>query len=261
MEDFSFLYTIIQTVIIIKFKVIKIISLVPSITETLFDFGLTETEIIGRTKFCIHPEHSVKKVTVIGGTKNLNLEKIRNLQPDLIIANREENEKLQVEELEKEFKVWVTDIKNLHDNENFLLELGSLFNKEENAQNYIEKTRTIFENISKEPSKKTAYLIWKDPYMTVGNDTFIHHMMEHLGFENIFKNQKRYPIVSIEDMHAAEYILLSSEPFPFREKHIAKLQKEIPSAKIILVEGEAFSWYGTPLVKWESYYRSLNSNL
>ncbi|MBW8361078.1 MAG: helical backbone metal receptor [Kaistella sp.] len=239
----------------------KIVSLVPSITETLFDFGLTDAEIIGRTKFCIHPEHSVKKVTVIGGTKNLNMEKIRNLQPDLIIANREENEKLQVEEFAKEFKVWLTDIKNLSDNENFLQELGIRLNRKEIAQNYIQEIRTIFEDISTGPSKNTAYLIWKDPYMTVGNDTFIHHILERLGFENIFKNQKRYPVVSTEEMRAAEYILLSSEPFPFREKHIAALQKEIPSAKIILVEGEAFSWYGTPLVKWASYYRSLLENL
>ncbi|TXF77656.1 ABC transporter substrate-binding protein [Chryseobacterium sp.] len=239
----------------------KIISLVPSITETLFDFGLTDSEVVGRTKFCIHPEDSVKKVTVIGGTKNLNIEKIRSLKPDLIIANKEENEKLQVEELEKEFKVWVTDIKNLRDNENFLQKLGTLLNKEETAQNYVQKIRTVFGNLSKEPSKKTAYLIWKAPYMTVGNDTFIHHILEQLGFDNIFKNQKRYPVISIEEMQSAEYLLLSSEPFPFREKHMAELQSEIPTAKIILVEGEAFSWYGTPLLKWGPYYKSLLENL
>ena len=132
----------------------KIISLVPSITETLFDFGLTENEVIGRTKFCINPKNEVKNVAVIGGTKNLNIEKIISLNPDLIIANKEENEKLQVEELAKSCRVWVTDIGTLSDNENFLWELGMVLKKRALAEDFINQINSIFSTIKKENKGK-----------------------------------------------------------------------------------------------------------
>ena len=239
----------------------KIISLVPSITETLFDFGLTENEVIGRTKFCIHPEDEVKNVAIIGGTKNLNIEKIISLNPDLIIANKEENEKLQVEELQKEFKVWVTDIQNLEDNEKFISEVGALLKKEKLALEFNQNINEIFKNNSEKESVKVAYLIWKNPYMTIGSDTFIHEILEKLGFENIFKNGKRYPEISLEEMKKADYIFLSSEPFPFQQKHIDELQKELPNQKIILVDGEAFSWFGTHISKCADYYKKLQAEI
>jgi ABC-type Fe3+-hydroxamate transport system substrate-binding protein len=198
----------------------KIISLVPSITETLFDFGLTADEVVGRTKFCIHPLDLVKKVEVIGGTKNLNIDKIRSLKPDLIIANKEENEKLQVEELMKDFKVWVTDIETLQDNADFISELGKVLNKEDLAKDYNQKIASVFNQIKVSQTKRIAYLIWKNPYMTVGSDTFIHEVLQKLGFENLFKNKKRYPEVSVEELKGADLVFLSSEPFPFQQKHI-----------------------------------------
>ncbi|KIA83022.1 iron ABC transporter [Kaistella solincola] len=235
----------------------KIISLVPSITETLFDFGLTSNEIIGRTKFCIHPENLVKEVEVIGGTKNLNIEKIRALNPELIIANKEENEKLQVEELSKEFKVWVTDIQNLEDNSMFITDLGKLLKKPDLARNFNESIDGIFSEIKVETPKKVAYLIWKNPYMTIGSDTFIHDVISKIGFQNIFSAQKRYPVISLSDFHEAEYIFLSTEPYPFKQKHIEEFQAEFPSKKITLVDGEAFSWFGTHLTKKSEYLQRL----
>ena len=239
----------------------KIISLVPSITETLFDFGLTDTEIIGLTKFCIHPKGLVKNVETIGGTKNLNLEKIKNLNPDLIIANKEENEKLQVEELMKDFKVWVTAIETLEDNSRFLAELGTLLNKENTAKNFNQKISDIIKGIKIQEPKKVCYLIWKNPYMTIGSDTFIHEILDKLGFENVFKNEKRYPEISVEEMKNADFIFLSSEPFPFQHKHIDELQKELLHSKIVLVDGEAFSWYGTHLAKCGEYFFELLKSL
>lgn len=236
----------------------KIISLVPSITETLFDFGLTTDEVIGRTKFCIHPADLVKNVEVIGGTKNLNIEKIKSLKPDLIIANKEENEKLQVEELMKDFKVWVTDIETLEDNQNFISELGTLLNKEKLAQDFNHKINSVFTNIKVSKPKKVAYLIWKNPYMTVGSDTFINEVLEKLGFENLFKIRKRYPEVSVEELKDADLIFLSSEPFPFQQKHIDELQIELPNNEILLVDGEAFSWFGTHLMKVDEYLKELS---
>ncbi len=238
----------------------KIISLVPSITEALFDFGLNEKEIIGRTKFCIHPENAVQKIEIIGGTKNLNIAKIKSLNPDLIIANKEENVKEQIEELQKDFKVLVTNISNLEDNYYLLKTLGNLLEKQEIAQKFNLKIYEILAKFSDLEKKKCAYLIWKNPYMTVGFDTFIHDILDKIGFQNIFKNQKRYPEISVEDLKSADYIFLSSEPFPFQQKHIDELQKELPDAKISLVDGEAFSWYGTRLAKCESYFQNLVEN-
>lgn len=235
----------------------KIISLVPSITETLFDLGLSENKIIGRTKFCIHPANRVKKVPVIGGTKNLNITKIKALKPDLIIANKEENIKEDVEELQKYFKVLVTNVSNLEDNYYLLKTLGNLLGKQEIAQKFNLKIYEILAKFSYLEKKKCAYLIWKNPYMTVGFDTFIHDILDKIGFQNIFEDHKRYPEISVEDLKTADYIFLSSEPFPFRQKHIDELQKELPDAKIFLVDGEAFSWYGTRLAKCEGYFQNL----
>ena len=235
----------------------RIVSLVPSITESLFDFGLTEMEVVGRTKFCIHPKTLITKVPVIGGTKNLNLDKIKALKPDLIIANKEENEKLQIEELGKYFEIWLTNIENLQDNQNFLTELGTLLNKQELALNFNEKINVIFDSSKELAPKKVAYLIWKNPYMTVGSDTFIHEIIEKIGFTNLFKDSKRYPEISVNQMKEAEYVFLSSEPFPFQQKHIDELQKELPDSKIMLVDGEAFSWYGTHLSRCGDYFKTL----
>lgn len=237
----------------------KIISLVPSITETLFDFGLTADEVIGRTKFCIHPSDFVKNVAIIGGTKNLNIEKIKALKPDLIIANKEENEKLQVEELMKDFKVWVTDIETLDDNQEFISELGFLLNKNELALDFNQKINAIFNNVQILNPKKAAYLIWNNPYMTIGSDTFINEILEKSGFENLFNDRKRYPEISVEELEEADLIFLSSEPFPFQQKHIDELHILLPKKQIILVDGETFSWFGSHLMKVGDYLKKLST--
>ena len=235
----------------------KVISLVPSITEALFDLGLTENEVIGRTKFCVHPAEKVKNIEIIGGTKNLNTDKIKSLKPDLIIANKEENVKEQVEELMKDFKVIVNNTETIEDNYYLLKNLGLIFNKEEKAQIFNLKIYEIFNQVQLKSKVKAAYLIWKNPYMTVGSDTFIHHVLSEIGFENVFKNKTRYPEIEIADLSKADVIMLSSEPFPFKEKHILELKEIYPDKKIIIVDGEAFSWYGTHIAKCENYFKKL----
>lgn len=235
----------------------KVVSLVPSLTEALFDLGLTENEIVGRTKFCIHPQDKVNNVEIIGGTKNLNIEKIKSLKPDIILGNKEENMKDQVEELMQDFKVIVTNIENIEDNYYLLKTLGKLFNKEERAQQYNLKVYDVLQNSKINSPVKAAYLIWKNPYMTVGSDTFIDKILKEIGFENLFKNQKRYPEITPEDLADADVIMLSSEPFPFKEKHILELKEFYPDKKIMIVDGEAFSWYGTHLAKCEDYFKKL----
>ena len=239
----------------------RIGSLVPSITETLFDLGLTTDEIVGRTKFCIHPKDYVDKIEIIGGTKNLNIDKIKSLKPDFIIANKEENIKEQVEELMKDFKVLVTNVETLEDNYYLIKQFGHLFGKEEKAQFFNLKTYEAFDIPEPEKKLKVAYLIWKNPYMTIGGDTFISRILEELGFENLFKNQKRYPEIQLEDLKSADLIFLSSEPFPFKEKHIEEIQEVCKNQKIKIVDGEAFSWYGSHLAKCGEYYRELLKNI
>ncbi|HCA06947.1 ABC transporter substrate-binding protein [Chryseobacterium sp.] len=235
----------------------KVVSLVPSITEALFDLGLTEHEVIGRTKFCIHPENKVKNVAVIGGTKNINIDKIKALQPDLILANKEENIKEQVEALMDDFKVIVTNVETIEDNYYLLKMLGNTFNKEERAQQFNLKIYDVLEQAKLECPVKAAYLIWKNPYMTIGSDTFIHKILAEIGFENIFKDQTRYPEIQMKDLAEADIIMLSSEPFPFKEKHIEEMKAFYPDKKIMIVDGEAFSWYGTHIAKCGDYFKGL----
>ncbi|MDB5230594.1 MAG: iron transporter [Chitinophagaceae bacterium] len=242
----------------------KIISLVPSQTELLFDLGLNE-EVAGITKFCIHPPEWYKNKTRIGGTKNINTKKIKELNPDLIIANKEENVKEQIEELEKHFPVWTSDVNNLDDALDMIISIGAVTAKERAAQEIATSIRKKFSKLNDDEfyPYKTVYLIWKDPYMTVGGDTFIHNMLENAGLHNVFITSTRYPEVTVKDLkeNDTELILLSSEPYPFKEKHIEELQEQLPEAKILLVDGEMFSWYGSRLLKAPAYFLNLRKQL
>ncbi len=233
----------------------KIISLVPSITEALFDLGLTEKEIIGRTKFCIHPEERVKNVEIIGGTKTLKIEKIKSLQPDLIIANKEENIREQIEALMEDFKVVVTNITTIEDNYYLLKNLGKIIGQEEKAKAFNLKTYEVLHQTKAQSKLKVAYLIWNNPYMTIGSDTFIHHILTEIGLENFFGDKTRYPEITLKDLEEVDVIMLSSEPFPFKEKHVEELKQFYPDKKIMIVHGEAFSWYGTYIAKCENYFK------
>lgn len=235
----------------------KIISLVPSITETLFDFGLTSKEVIGRTKFCIHPKDKVKDLPKIRGTKNLHLDKIVALKPDLIIANKEENTKEQVEFLMKEHQVWVTDINDFQDNISFIKELGERLHREELAENFNQKMTKIIQQNTFPKGLKIAYLIWRNPYMSIGGDTYINSMINQLGGINILEHKTRYPEVQLTDLEKADVIFLSSEPYPFQEKHIQEIKDQLPNSKVKLVDGEVFSWYGTHLLQCEKYLEYL----
>ena len=236
----------------------RIISTVPSQTELLSALDL-ESEVKGITKFCVHPPEWYKEKTRIGGTKSLDIEKIKELKPDLILCNKEENIKAQVLELKSICQVHISDIKNPEDNLNLIRTYGDLTNRRYSSLRLITEYAAALNSIEVEIQKKTAYLIWRDPYMTVGNDTYIHSMMTHCGFINAFGQFTRYPEVSIEDLRNKnlELLLLSSEPYPFSSKHLKELQNLLPGVQIKLVDGEAFSWYGTRLIHTANYLRQL----
>lgn len=250
--------------ITIPFPPKRIISLVPSQTELLFDLGLDE-EIVGITKFCIHPAYRLKSKTKIGGTKKLDLELIRGLRPDLIIGNKEENEREQIEALMLEFPVWMSDIKDLDDALEMISDVGSLTGKKEKALEIVAQIKEGFAGLAAENnsrSKRIVYFIWKNPYMAAGNDTFINDILERAGWINTIETS-RYPELSAEEIKQAspDWIFLSSEPYPFKEKHLAEFQELVPAAKVIIVDGEMFSWYGSRLLQVPAYLQTLCDDL
>ncbi len=236
----------------------RIISIVPSQTELLFYLGLNE-EVIGITKFCIHPADKFDKVTKVGGTKQLIIAKIKELKPDLVIANKEENEQGQIEELMNVCPVWISDIGNLNEALDMIGKVGELVGRATRAQELVSAIKQQFnEFIARPLNLRAAYLIWRKPYMAAGTHTFINSMLQHCGLTNAF-NEGRYPVVSKQMMTDAQpdVVLLSSEPYPFAQKHIDEFKTFLPNAKILLVDGEMFSWYGNRLLYAPAYFDGL----
>ena len=239
----------------------RIISLVPSQTELLYALGL-DKETIGITRFCIHPERWYRTKTRIGGTKDLHIDKIRDLHPDLVIANKEENTREQVEEIRKFCPVWTSDVSKLTDALEMIRGIGQLTGKNDKANRLAGVIEANLSTLSSEFKPcAAAYLIWKDPYMTVGGDTFINDMMKKCGLNNVFSHKLRYPEVTLEEIKAVSpnVVLLSSEPYPFREKHIETLERQLPGVKVCLADGEMFSWYGSRLLHSANYFRTLRT--
>jgi ABC-type Fe3+-hydroxamate transport system substrate-binding protein len=238
---------------------VKIVSLVPSQTELLFELGL-DKEVASITKFCIHPESWHRSKTKIGGTKNLDLDKIYAIQPDLIIANKEENEEFQIRKLIEDFPVWISDIKNLYDALGMIREVSNMVGKETKGTEIINNIKGGFKLLSKTENEiSCAYLIWDKPMMTVGGDTFISNMLEYAGYKNVFKDKSRYPVITAEELEkqAPDVLFLSSEPFPYFNKLIDQYKSDFPKINIQLVDGELFSWYGSRLLKSPSYFLNL----
>ena len=227
----------------------RIVSLVPSQTEFLFDIG---APLAGRTKFCIHPKDQLENIPVIGGTKNFRFDKIKDIEPDLIIGNKEENYKYGIEKLVKEYPVWVSDIYTLEDAFEMMTTLGQICNLENEANQIIRECETATENIKGAKSGKVVYFIWKNPWMAAGKNTFIDHLLTHLGYENLV-TEERYPALTADHISKLnpDKILLSSEPFPFKEKHLEEAKALWPNVDCQLVDGELYSWYGSRLRKWK----------
>ncbi len=245
----------------------RIVSLVPSQTELLYDLGLEE-EIVGITKFCVHPKHFKTTKQIVGGTKQVKFDKIKALQPEIIIANKEENTKEIVEELSKICPVWVTNIITIEDNLQMISDFGKLFNKRTEAQKWTDKITFAYNDfqqfIKDKPFQKVAYFIWANPYMVAGKDTFINEMLVLNRFENIYKEKGRYPEIELEKIRKEgdpEVVFLSSEPFPFKDEHAFEIGRCTHHAKTIFVDGELFSWYGSRILKAFPYFKKLHEKL
>jgi ABC-type Fe3+-hydroxamate transport system substrate-binding protein len=237
----------------------RIVSLVPSQTELLYTLGLN-TAVTGITKFCIHPEGWLQSKTIIGGTKNFHFEVIDQLNPDLIIGNKEENYKEGIEKLQEKYPVWISDIVTLPDAFAMIKSIGELTGTYEKANALCDSIQQQFYNIKQTTPRKVLYLIWRQPWMAAGSNTFIHTIIEKIGLKNCLENSHRYPELADSDIQslAPEYIFLSSEPYPFKDRHKAELEALCPAAKVVLVDGEMFSWYGSRLLEAPAYFNTLD---
>lgn len=240
----------------------RIVSLVPSITELLFHLHL-DNEVKGITLFCTHPRQWKKTKKIIGGTKKIKHHLIEAIQPDLILANKEENTKEDVEKLKEKYQVYVSDVKNLNDAIEMIDQTGILTGRKKQSHELIltirEKFDALKRKISGMPPMKAMYLIWKNPYMTAGRDTFIHHIMQTAGFSNAFSHYTRYPVITEQQIKesGAAIVLLPSEPFPFKNSHEPEIKKIISTANVILADGTYFSWYGSRLKDAPDYLLEL----
>lgn len=240
----------------------KIVSLAPAITETLYHLSLSE-EIVGRTRFCKYPEHKVTGALNVGGTKEIKLERIHSLKPELIIVEKEENTKEIVETLEKYYPVFVFEVQSIDDSLRMIQHLGQLTNRKSEAESLQQSIEQAFSQLPQINGKRAAYMIWQQPYMVVGKHTYIQSMLQHMGFINPFENLAgRYPVVTMEQLQntSLDYLFLATEPFPFQEKHVTYFNERLPNVKTVIIDGERF-WYGAKATRIVPYFQRFFTQL
>ncbi len=240
----------------------RLISLVPSQTELLADLGL-DREVVGITRFCVHPSDWKKRKAIVGGTKQVRIEKVQALCPDLVLANKEENTREDVEQIERFAPVYVTDVRTLEEALGMMRTVGRLTGTCGRAQELVCEITKSFSALPTYPPLRVLYLIWRNPFMTVGGDTFIHDILQRAGLVNVAGQQTRYPVIKPEQMRRwePEVVLLSNEPYPFAEKHLPEIRAILPQTPVFFVDGELFSWYGSRLRFTPSYIKDLRNRI
>ncbi|HKJ06436.1 MAG TPA: helical backbone metal receptor [Flavobacteriaceae bacterium] len=245
----------------------RIVSLVPSQTELLFDLAL-ENELVGITRYCVHPYHLKATKTIVGGTKKVDFNKIKELKPDIIIGNKEENMYDFLPKLEAIAPTYFSDVNTIDDAFNLISSLGKMLNRRTESANLIEKLNfkltdfKIF--IAEKPKRKVAYFIWGKPYMVAANNTFINEMLKLNNFENVYDYMSRYPKVEISEIRHngdPEVIFLSSEPYPFKDHHAFEIATYTNRAATVFADGQYFSWYGSRMLKALDYFKQLHKKL
>jgi ABC-type Fe3+-hydroxamate transport system substrate-binding protein len=241
----------------------RIVSLVPSLTELLCDLGLADA-LVGRTGFCIHPAATVRGIAKVGGTKSVNVDKIRKLAPTHLVVNIDENEKPTVDALAAFIPaVIVTHPLEPRDNLDLYRLFGGIFGADEAAARLcaaFEQEYAALAALPPRPMQRVLYCIWQDPWMTVSRDTYIARMLALAGMRQwqAAGEQKRYPAFSWSDALANEIdeVLLSSEPYRFTEDHVDAIERQT-GKPARLVDGEMMSWYGSRAIAGLRYLRAL----
>ena len=239
----------------------RIVSLVPSISEFI-DYLGCDDKLVGCTKFCIYPKHLRQSSTIIGGTKNIHIDKILDLKPDLVLANKEENVREQVISIKEFTQVYTSDVKTIDDALQMNYDIGNLLGKT-SAVNVLNEQIKQVAFFNHKIRFRTAYIIWNDPIMSIGGDTFIHSMLKANGWDNVFEESNRYPTTDFASLRswALDCVMLSSEPFPFTEEHRKQFEVELPGVRIMLVDGSLISWYGNRMLEGISYLQNLRNSM
>ena len=240
----------------------RIVCLVPSITELLFELGLA-AQVVGRTGFCFHPKAAVKKVPKVGGTKDFDLEKIRALEATHLIVNIDENPKAAVDAS----ALFVPNVVVTHpmgpmDNIALYRLVGGIFGREREAEQLTGRFETAYgeavEATQNLPRERVLYVIWKDPWMTISRDTYIARTLATVGWDHVELGSERYPAFSLEQISSfgADRVLLSTEPYAFRQRDVEYLRREhlgATKAAVSLIDAEMTSWYGSRAIEGMRY--------
>lgn len=230
----------------------RIVSLCPSQTETLVTLGVGD-RLVGRTRYCIHPAAQVSRITEVGGTKQLRIDSLRALAPDLVIAEKEENRREDVEALAADVPVYVTDVREFDSALCMIRTLGRICDVADPAEKLADKITRRWQRLKPLPEPiRVAYLIWRKPWMVAGGDSYINDVLSRCGFRNVFaQHAGRYPQTTLEEIATLtpEVVLLSSEPYPFAGEHRQEFASRLPESKVLVVDGEAFSWYGARMIE------------
>jgi ABC-type Fe3+-hydroxamate transport system substrate-binding protein len=234
---------------------VRIVSLVPSITELLCDLDLSE-QLVGRTGFCIHPWETVRAIPKVGGTKDLKFDRIRELKPTHVVVNVDENRKEDAEAL-AEFipNVVVTHPLAPRDNLDLYRQMGREFDREAQAEALCKRFEAALSKVEDRPEQRVLYLIWRDPWMTISPETYISRTLGLFNWKTVpASTDERYPLVDLAGVDV-DRVLLSSEPFHFKEHHIPEVEALVPGAKVSLIDGEMTSWYGSRAIAGIDYLR------
>jgi ABC-type Fe3+-hydroxamate transport system substrate-binding protein len=230
----------------------RIVSLVPSLTEALFAFGVGE-RVVGRTRYCLWPPRAVGKVPTVGGTKKVNIRSVLELEPDLVVAVKEENARENVEELEEAgVPVFVGAPESVAEAIALLRELAERVEAPRAGAvlGPIERVYGRLGNTVRAEARRVFVPIWKKPYMSVGSDTYVHDVLKTCGGENVCGELARYPVVALEEVEAMqpEVVLLPDEPYPFSAEDLEEFYAlDVPAAdsdRVHLVDGKLLTWYG-----------------
>jgi len=239
----------------------RIVSLVPSLTETLCEVG-GRARLMGCTAFCIRPKDVLKDPSVIkvGGTKTVNRERVMALNPDLLLVNLEENELADIDFFKARVECYVNGVKTVAEGIHSIREVAMLIGTPDKAEEFAGRAELALAKLIQQSKDKTPrrlfYPIWKDPWMSINRDTFIHDHLRLCGAENIFSGApERYPVITLEQVRAAnpEIVWLPSEPFVFKQKHAPELAALLPNARIELVDGDNVCWFGTRQIEGMEY--------
>ena len=246
----------------------KIVSLCPSITETLIDLGLTDA-LAGITRFCIHPESVVRDLTKVGGTKDPDLEQIRHLDPDLIFMNAEENRKEDYDALAQTFELDVSEPRSVQEIPALLRHFGQRTNRADRAEKRAQELEAELIALQAEQDKNQtqfsySYLIWRKPWMVVGQDTYVSKLFADAGGINVFADDpQRYPSIELSALAEKnpDFIFLADEPFPFQGSHVPEIQAICPNAKVRVISGDDCCWHGVRSIRGVQTMRKLVEEL